>query len=252
MINPEEIANIERTEASLWWFRGMREIGFRLLDRVFARTRIERAFEGGCGVGLFAEQVSRRYGIRLTAGDLDAAAIRLARGRGLAAVRADIAALPFPDGCFDLAMAMDVLAHFAPGEERRPMAELSRILRPGGRLLARTSALGVFRSRHSEFVWERQRFDRPRLRAATREAGLEVETLAYANFLLSPAALLKFRVWEPLTRQAPATGLEPLPAPLEAVFYVALRLEAAAIGRGVQFPFGQSLYLVARKPEKVS
>jgi hypothetical protein len=85
------------------------------------------------------------------------------------------------------------------------------------------------------------------LRRLALGEGVEIHRLCYANFLLSPLALLKFRVWEPLTRQAPASGIAPLAAPLERCFYGALQLESALIGRGFDAPFGQSLYLLARK-----
>jgi SAM-dependent methyltransferase len=247
MINPEEIGNIAGHEENLWWFRGMRHIAFRLLDPVARRNQIRRVFEGGCGTGHFASLVSQRYQLPVFGVDLDPSAARFCRQRpGVECARADLAALPFPASSFDLVLAMDVLAHFRE-EETAPFRELLRILRPGGFLFLRTSALPIFRSRHSEFVWEQQRFSRKSLRRLALGEGVEIHRLCYANFLLSPLALLKFRVWEPLTRQAPSSGVAPLAAPLEKCFYGALRLESALIGRGFDAPFGQSLYLLARK-----
>jgi SAM-dependent methyltransferase len=142
---------------------------------------------------------------------------------------------------------MDVLVHFEEGDTAA-LRELLRVLRPGGFLLIRVAALQIFRSRHSEFIWERQRFSKARLAALVKSHDLEVHRLCYANFLLSPIALLKFRVWEPLTRSRPASGLESLPPVMERMFYEALRLESRLIARGFDAPFGQSLYLLARKP----
>jgi SAM-dependent methyltransferase len=226
----------------------MRQTAFRLLDPVAGAHGIKRVFEGGCGTGYFAHLVGQRYGLPVFAADLDAAAARFcSEKRGVVCARADLGALPFPAASFDLVLAMDVLAHFEAADTR-PMRELVRVLRPGGFLLVRTSALKVFRSRHSDFVWERQRFSKRRLRALAESHGVTVQRLCYANFLLSPIALLKFRVWEPLTRSRPASGLESLPPVLERMFYEALRLESRLIARGFDAPFGQSLYLLARKP----
>lgn len=249
MINPEEIGNIVRAEESLWWFRGMRRIAFALLDPVLEGSRPERIFEGGAGTGYFAALVAARYGAPVVAADLDAQAVRIsARDHGVASVQANLLALPFPDDSFDLVLLMDVLAHFPPGEDFRAFRECARLVRPGGRLLVRTSALKIFRSRHSEFVWERQRFTPARLRNLAAGAGLQIERLTFANCLLSPLALVKFRIWEPLVRARPASGLQPLPGPLDKVFYAALHLESLMIRAGLKLPFGQSLYLVARKP----
>jgi SAM-dependent methyltransferase len=248
MINPEEIPNIARTEERLWWFRGMRHIAFTLLDPLLGARRPQRIFEGGAGTGYFASLVAERYGAPVIAADLDGAAARYAGRRpSVLSVQANLLALPFADATFDLVLLMDVLAHFSKGEDFRALRESVRLLRPGGYLLLRTSALEIFRSRHSAFVWERQRFTAGRLRNLAAGAGLEIERLTYANFLLSPLALLKFRIWEPLTQAPPASGLSPLPRPVEALFYAALRLESALIGAGLRLPFGQSLYLLARK-----
>ena len=249
MINPEEIGNIARTEERLWWFRGMRHMAFTLLDPLAHRNRLELVFEGGAGTGYFASLLARRYGARVFAADLDGEAARISGRRlGVAGVQANLLSLPFPDEAFDLVLLMDVLAHFPKGEDFRALRESVRLLRPRGHLLLRTSALRIFRSRHSEFVWERQRFSAGRLRNLAAGVGLLIERLTYANFLLSPLALAKFRLWEPLTRAAPSSGLAPLPRPVESFFYAALRLESALIGAGFRLPFGQSLYLLARKP----
>jgi SAM-dependent methyltransferase len=249
MINPDEIANIAVAEEQLWWFRGMRQISFALLDGIVANGRLERAFEGGCGTGHFASLVAGRYGLRLYAVDLDAQAVSICHAKpGVQCVQASLMALPYRSAAFDLVLLMDVLAHFGEGEDLEALRETARLLRPGGHLLLRTSALKIFRSRHSEFVWERQRFSAGRLRSLAVKAGLTVQRLTYANSLLSPLALIKFRLWEPLTGKAPATGLVSLPKPVESIFYRALSVERALIASGINFPIGQSLYLVARRP----
>src|ERR1700683_5109221 len=117
--------------------------------------------------------------------------------RGL--VQGDVTALPFASEAFDALLSMDVLVHLERGEEVRALSEFARVLKPGGLLVLRVGALNVLRSRHSEFVGERQRFTRAKLIQSVDEAGFRMERASYLNSLLLPIALFKFRVWEPLT-----------------------------------------------------
>jgi len=248
MYNPADFANIALTEETFWWFRGMRAISFALLDPWIGAAGGRRVLEAGCGTGHFAAAVAERYGAEVVAMDLEREGLRYCRSRGgLMPAQANIAALPFPNGAFDLVTSMDVIVHFPAGQEEASFAELARVVRPGGLLLVRAAALGVFRSRHSEFTWERQRLSRGRVAELARRQGLEVLRLTYANFLLTPLAFVKFRLWEPLVRQAPASGLVPLPGWLDALLYTALALERRWLARGLGFPWGQSVYLLARK-----
>src|SRR5690606_20111096 len=111
------------------------------------------------------------------------------------------------DESFDAVVSMDVVVHLPRGAEGAAFGEFARVLRPGGLLVIRTSALDVLRSRHSEFAQERQRFTRRRLIEAVSRHGIRPLRCSYANSLLMPVALFRFRVWEPLTGQAPASGV---------------------------------------------
>jgi len=51
-------------------------------------------------------------------------------GGALIAVRANALSLPFPDGCFDVVIASEVLEHIP--EDLVAMREIARVLRPGG------------------------------------------------------------------------------------------------------------------------
>jgi SAM-dependent methyltransferase len=180
--------------------------------------------------------------------DLGSQGLQFGQSLGLTRLaQADIAQLPFAGSSFDAVLSMDVIVHFRPGEERRAMQELARVLKPGGLLAVRVSALDVLRSRHSQFAHERQRFTRKRLVTLAESFGIKVERCTYANSLLMPVALTKFRIWEPLTHQVPASGVEPVGPLLDRLLGAPLQVEAACIGAGLNFPLGQSLVLIGNK-----
>lgn len=247
-MNPAEFGHLAAAEERMWWFRGMRKILFDLLDPLEKTRRFKNVLEAGCGTGANARALAGRYGWPLTALDLSGEGLRYASASGTSRlVQADITALPFPDGRFDLLLSLDVLPHFAAGEEAAPLAEFARVLEPGGWLVVRCAALRMLSSRHSEFVHEKHRFTRAELVRGLRRQGFRIRRATYANSLLMPVALFKFRIWEPLTRAQPASGVTLPPAWLNGALEWPLRIEAALLRRGVNLPVGQSVIILAQR-----
>jgi SAM-dependent methyltransferase len=246
-MNPAEFDNIALTERTHWWYRGQRQILREFLSP-FVTHRPDLVLEGGCGTGYNAKVLAQDYGWRMVPVDLGMLGLRYAHGYGLSRLcQADIAKLPFADQTFDHVVSLDVIVHFPRGRESEAFGELSRVLKPGGLFIARVSALDILRSRHSMHASERQRFTQSRLISSAQEAGLKVLRCTYANSLLMPVALFKFRVWEPLTNAAPSSGVMPVAPWLDRCLYSALAIESKAVAAGLRFPLGQSLLMVARK-----
>jgi SAM-dependent methyltransferase len=97
-----------------------------------------RVLEVGCGWGELANWVARETEADVVAVDLSPRMVELARERGVAAELADVQELPFADGVFDVAIAAWMLYHVPDLD--RGLAELARVLRPGGRLVVATNS----------------------------------------------------------------------------------------------------------------
>jgi SAM-dependent methyltransferase len=246
--NPAEFATIARHEESFWWYRGMRSIQLSVLGPYLEKRSIRSVLEAGCGTGYLARLLQRERNLPLVAMDYSAEGLRYGLADGLArATQGSLLDLPFGSAAFDLAMSFDVLQQFGPGEERRAFSELARVVKPGGLLALRVSAFHALRSRHSEFVRERQRYRRPQLRRLAEEAGFRVLRATYANMLLSPVALLKFRLVEPLQSKRAESGIQPEPRWLDRTLFGILAAEAAWLRAGFRLPFGQSLLLIGER-----
>src|SRR3954462_5752925 len=89
-------------------------------------------FEAGCGTGLLLREAAgvARSAVGL---DLSRGMLAPARARGLHVVQGSLTDVPLPSASFDLVYSMKVLAHVPPIE--RAVAELARLVRPGGHLL---------------------------------------------------------------------------------------------------------------------
>ncbi len=226
----------------------MREILFRVLDPISQASASPRVLEAGCGTGHLSWMLRQRYGWRPIPLDLGREGLEFARAYGLDRLtQADAAALPFAANSFDLALSMDVIVHFERGREQPAFDELARVLAPGGLAVIRVAALDILSSRHSQFAQERQRFTRARLLDSAGRAGLMPMRCTYLNSLLMPVAFAKFRIVEPLTNAAPASGVEPVAPWLDRLLYAALWMESRWIGAGNSFPLGQSLLFIGRK-----
>ena len=103
-----------------------------------------RFLEAGCGPAANALNLARR-GVDVTGVDLSPNALAEAQReferRGLPGrfVRGDVRDLPFDDAMFDFVYAGGVVEHFR--ELDVALADLARVLRPGGRLLITVPAL---------------------------------------------------------------------------------------------------------------
>ncbi len=113
-------------------------------EALFSHARIgpdDRVLDVGCGVATTAVEIARRFGAMVTAADvsqlmLDRASANVRRAKSDGQVRvevADILDLRYPTGSFDVVIA-EAVTMFVDRE--RAAAELARVARPGGRVLA--------------------------------------------------------------------------------------------------------------------
>jgi 2-polyprenyl-3-methyl-5-hydroxy-6-metoxy-1,4-benzoquinol methylase len=106
----------------------------RFLD---ALPRVTRVLDAGCGEGVLIDEY---------AGRLDIIGID-ANYSSSRVTQASLTALPCPDASFDRALCLDVLEHLSYEDQPRALAELSRVLKPGGILFVSVPNLAHLQSR---------------------------------------------------------------------------------------------------------
>ena len=97
----------------------------------------------GCGTGTLAIEVARRAGRAGRVAGVDPSTQQIARARSKAARRnvpidfqiGVIEHLPFPDQTFDVVLSTLMMHHLPDPLKRQGLAEIARVLKPGGRLV---------------------------------------------------------------------------------------------------------------------
>jgi ubiquinone/menaquinone biosynthesis C-methylase UbiE len=146
-----------------------------LRDRKFDLRGARSILDVGSGAGQIARHLVKYAdaGAQLTCIDLSPGMLRRCRQRLKSAwprfVVADLCRLPFADAAFDCVTCGYVLEHLP--EARDGLAELARVMAPGGRMLLVTSE-DNFAGACTSRVWRSRTYNRQDLRRLCHELGL--------------------------------------------------------------------------------
>ncbi|WP_299447310.1 bifunctional 2-polyprenyl-6-hydroxyphenol methylase/3-demethylubiquinol 3-O-methyltransferase UbiG [uncultured Phycicoccus sp.] len=171
------------------------------------------------------------------------------RGLDSSGVCGSALALPFPDGTFDAVAAFDVIEHCAP--EEAALAEVRRVLRPGGSFLLSVPAYAWAWSDFDVANGHHRRYTRRRAVEAVTAAGFRVDRATYGFatvFPLFAAERLGRRI-----RRRRADGpvdivqVPRVPPVVNTALTALCRLDRAVLTRR-DLPFGSSVFLAATRP----
>jgi SAM-dependent methyltransferase len=163
-----------------------------------------------------------------------------------------VLSLPFAEGAFEVVSAFDVLEHCEP--EQVALAELRRVLEPGGRLLLSVPAYRWAWSDHDVANGHHRRYTRPRAVSVVEAAGFDVARSTYGFSAVFPAFVAE-RAWRAVQHRtgssrvdgpADVVDLPPVSRSVERVLLGLCRLDRRALARR-DLPFGSSVFLAAVK-----
>lgn len=174
-----QIENMADLEDNHWWFRERRHIIAKAIEGIPAST----ALDIGAGAG-GNTRVLEAAGWRATALEFSDAGVELGRARGLDVVQGDARDIPFPDDSFGLVVAYDVLEHIT--EDDKVVAEIARVVRPGGRVLIAVPADPRLWSPHDEAIGHVRRYTRPELVRLFDNPRFRINEVRSWNVLLRP------------------------------------------------------------------
>ena len=126
----DEYRRMAAVEESHWWYASTRALLQDLLGPALVPGG--RFLDAGAGTGATGAWLERDG--QLVASDFEPGALALygELHPGAQRVAADVTALPFADGSFDAALCVTVLCHRSIPDPAVAVAELARVVRPGG------------------------------------------------------------------------------------------------------------------------
>jgi SAM-dependent methyltransferase len=239
------LAATRAVERDHFWFRGFRRFVTPLVADAVAGRSAPRLLDCGCGTGWNLGLLGRygtAYGVDLTWSGL--AAARSAGQRQIA--QATAASLPFRSASVDVATSFDVLYLLPDAAERAAIAEMHRVLVPGGVAIVNVAAMPILHGHHSVLSAELRRYTRPMLRRRLEAAGFSVERITHTNAVLFPMMLAARAAQRLSGARAEESDIRMPAAWVNQTLSAALAVEAGLVRR-IPMPFGSSLLAVARK-----
>lgn len=225
------LEKLRRIESWHFWFVSRRELVASLLRREVRAG--ETLLDVGCGTG--ANLALARDGVRRLGVDIHIE--ELTRGM----LQGDAISLPLRSASVDVVLALDVLEHV---DDDAMLAEVARVLRGGGRLIATVPAVRALWSVRDEAAGHRRRYGRGMLRALLERHGFRVRELRGFQFVLLPLVFLS-RFTRP--KSVAARDFEDAPPLWLNRFLLAVNRIELRLPRFLRPPVGSSLALVAVK-----
>lgn len=245
-----DVKNLEdnfKFENDYWWFLGRRRIIVDLVRRFLPSGNGPlRALDAGCATASITREIEK-YASTVGVDYLNEALV-YARQRGNKnLVRGDVCDLPFRDGSFDLATILGVLYNEGVRSDGAAIAELFRVLKPGGILIIDESAYDFLQSNHNVSWGGVRRYTSTQLVNKAEKRGFKILKASYYCVLLLPVVYLAIKLEKVLKlKEKKVYKLSKVPGFINHVLKGYLYLEAALLKR-FNLPFGTMVFVVAKK-----
>ena len=256
-------AIMDRVEDTHWWFVGRRAILETFLKDIVnrsesslqaassaqnkqptkAKTPNLRILDVGCGTGANLEMLAH-FGVAEGV-DVSDDALDFCRKKGLTVQKGLAETLPYPDETFEITTALDVVEHL--DDDIAGLKEMHRVTKTGGYALIFVPAFMWLWGVQDDISHHRIRYTRKQIVERIEKAGFRVDRASYANFTFF-APVLGGRTLMKLTGIKPESENHINISALNGFFGNLCSAERFWL-KNLNFPFGVSIVVVARKAE---
>ena len=230
-----------------WWAVGRRNMIINFIHSLKGVPQTPDILDFGCGTGGMLDDLKKFasvYGC-----DTEDIAIELCKQRGLENItKLDGKTIPYENERFDVITAMDVLEHVE--DDVFVMNELNRILKKGGYLMITVPAFMTLWTTRDERLHHFRRYKKKELVTRLKSADFEVVKCSYMHFFYFLPLLFVYKLKYFIKRKENVsdvkTDFSVVPKPINSTLIAALNTETFFL-KFINFPFGVSLFCIARK-----
>ncbi len=245
--HPEYFSQLAELESGNFWFRSRNALILMLLNKHC--PDMSSFLEIGCGTGFVLSGISSTFpSVSLAGAEIYSSGLKHASQRvsGAQFMQMDARNIPF-ENHFSAVGAFDVIEHIE--EDSVVLSQIKQALKPGGTLLLTVPQHPLLWSKQDEMACHVRRYTAAELKRKVSEAGFKVIDTGSFVALLLPV------MW--LSRYLGNTNKDGTHDPMAElrigsvtnhILNTISKLELWFTRRGVRFPAGGSLFLVARKP----
>lgn len=178
-------------EGQHFWFKPRAQLFERIINNKLG-SKFQSAIELGCGNGRFLPILNCLADCVVgVEGHFPSLEFAKQSAPTATLLHGDVTQIPLQDGLFDFACAFDVLEHVPPEQF---LAEIRRLLRPGGFLLLSVPAFQSLWSRVDEQAGHRCRYQLDMAQTELQNAGFRIMGFTHYQFLLFPLVWLSRRL----------------------------------------------------------
>lgn len=243
--NPELFRRFAAVEAGHFWFVGRNDI---------LRDRMQQHFPGaknileiGCGTGFVLSNTRSTFpAAQLSGSDIFTGGLSFAKQRAPSAFlfQMDACHIPFRNE-FDLIGAYDVLEHI--DDDQAALGQIYQACQAGGGVIFTVPQHRWLWSSTDDYAHHKRRYTRAELLERVERAGFKVEYVGSFVSLLLPVMLASRLLQKSAQADDQMDAGFKISKLTNRLLTGVMGLERWLIARGVVFPLGGSLLLVARK-----
>jgi SAM-dependent methyltransferase len=242
----QEYSTMFEYENNYWWYVGLHRLINSFIERYSKKDYSKKILDAGCGTGKMLQilnQFQNSEGF-----DIEEKAIEFSKKRELKNVKIqDINAWQSVENTYDFIISSDVICCEGILNEEEILSKFHKSLKSGGKLILNLPAFDVLRRNHDIAVYIAKRYKRKQFVDELKKIGFKIDLATYrlpSLFII----ILILKIFEKKSVEKDAVSdLKPIPNFINKLFLINNLIENWFIKKGLRFPFGSSLFIIAEK-----